>query len=405
MPAPSTRYTLSLAGEWTRRLEGPEGKPLGDPASVFLPGMWDEDPAGLGQAAGFVHYERTFTRPDWPQAQRWALRLEGVSAHAQVRLNGKVCIHHMGDRQAVEVAINDLLQPGLNHLSIRLDNLLGPSILPLGTSHPDPGSPLGYRNVVWGPGPFVGGIPGDILLLATPWSYWERADLTWQPQGQGGRLRVRSRPLGPYATITASLETKDGQVLARASAGPGQDLDLDISQVPFWRPDKPMGHLLILASHSPARLLDSWTQAFAIPDPSLDYSQAHILPGPEGLYGPGGQDLLLAGLGPDQVLDASLYPLMSPVLDRADRAGIPLVAGVPFGLDVPEAFLPDVQAGLPVCLAAWEQAAFAFIRRAALHPCLAAWNFATPWQEAKESQNRIVQVLALSDPFQRPVML
>lgn len=399
----STRCFMSLSGPWTRRLEGPEGS-LQEGALVHLPGMWDEDPRGLAGEAGFVHYDRTFTKPDWPQGGRWVLHLEGVSSYVQVWLNGHMCLHHMGDRQGLEVAVNDLLRPGSNHIHLRVGNLLDASVLPLGSYEKDPESPLGYRNTSVLGQTYTGGVPGDIGLAWTPWTYWRSPSFAWAPQGQGGTLTLLSRPVGPYEEVRACLRDQEGRLLAQNASRPGEDLALDVSPLPLWRPEAPVLYDLVLEAYAGQKLIDRWSQAWSAPCPGIDYGEAGLRPAPLGLYGPQGPDFLPAAWE-GQVLAASAYPVLASVLDRADQAGIPLLLGVPFGTLGEVRLDGHLPRDLPAREAAWVQGAFDLIQRAGSHPCVAAWDFACPWPQAKPSQDRIIQGLLAKDPYQRPVII
>lgn len=397
-----TRPRLSLAGSWIRHLESPKGELFGDAVQVTLPGMWDEDPAGLEKASGFVHYERTFILPDWTKGARWVLRLEGVSRQAQVYLNGQSCMQHFGDRQAVEVAVNDLLCPGSNHIQIRLGNLLGSHVFPPGHSEKAPESLLGYHNDSWSEADPMGGIPGDILLYQTPWFYWQRLRVSWKEGKEGEVLCLDPHHVGPYECAQALIVDGENQYRTQAIAGAEETLELDVKELGFWSPQAPTIYELILESFSPSKLQDQWRLPMAIPSPDLNLSDYELIPAPRELYGPKGTDLLASLKLSKQVLDASILPILPKSLAAADRLGIPLVVGIPFRI---ESELFGSKEDLRARLAAWEQAAYSLIQDAALHACVAAWNFSTNLKEAKISQEHILYFLQSTDPFRRPVIL
>ena len=160
LPQPPSKQVLYRDGQTDRYLLGGTWLYRADPADVGLAQRWQESsstdgwmPVGVPNSYnardlssqsyhGYVGwYRRDFTLPPkvFPRyipvpARQWIIRFESVVYHATVWLNGREIGGHAGGYLPWELDLRGL-RPGVNRLSVRVDNRTGPADLP-----PGPGS-------------------------------------------------------------------------------------------------------------------------------------------------------------------------------------------------------------------------------------------------------------------------
>jgi beta-glucuronidase len=157
---PPTKTVLYQDGQTDRYLLGGTWLYRADPADVGLAQRWQKSSSTVGWAPvtvpnsynaqdlstqsydGYVGwYRRDFTLPRnaFPRyvpasARRWIVRFESVVYSATVWLNGREIGSHVGGYLPWELDLVGL-RPGVNRLTVRVDNQTGPGDLP-----PGPGS-------------------------------------------------------------------------------------------------------------------------------------------------------------------------------------------------------------------------------------------------------------------------
>jgi len=115
-----------LAANWAAQTDTAGWSP------VAVPNAWnatDNSDASMAGAVGW--YRRDFHVPSAPAGAGWLARFESVNYRATVFLNGKPIGQHEGASIPFEVTLAHL-QPGVNHLVIRVDSRRGPTDLPPG---------------------------------------------------------------------------------------------------------------------------------------------------------------------------------------------------------------------------------------------------------------------------------
>ena len=184
LPQPPSKTVLYQEGQTHRYLLSGTWLYRADPADVGLTQRWQNRSSTDGWSPvavpnsynardlsrqsynGYVGwYRRDFTLPRnvFPRyapvsARRWIVRFESVIYGATVWLNGREIGGHVGGYLAWELDLVGL-RPGVNRLTVRVDNRTGPGSLP-----PGPGS--NWWN--------FGGLQREVYLRAVA-----RADLKW----------------------------------------------------------------------------------------------------------------------------------------------------------------------------------------------------------------------------------
>lgn len=196
LPQPPSKQVLYRDGQTDRYLLGGTWLYRADPADVGLAQRWQEEPSTNGWTPvtvpnsynardlssqsfnGYVGwYRRDFTLPSnaFPRhlpasARRWIVRFESVVYYATVWLNGRKIGSHAGGYLPWELDLRGL-RPGINRLTVRVDNRTGPGDLP-----PGPGS--NWWN--------FGGLQREVYLRAVARADLERVLIS-------PRLRCRAR--------------------------------------------------------------------------------------------------------------------------------------------------------------------------------------------------------------------
>ncbi|NLL64846.1 MAG: beta-glucuronidase, partial [Clostridiaceae bacterium] len=134
-----TRYLESLDGIWQLRFEkdgykADPSKPLTGGYSIAVPGSFNDQLTihELRHFAGYMVYEREFFVDANILAQRPVLRFGSVTHNCEVFINGKLVAEHRGGFTPFEADLTDQLELGSNRVTVRVNNLLDHSTLPVG---------------------------------------------------------------------------------------------------------------------------------------------------------------------------------------------------------------------------------------------------------------------------------
>ena len=198
MDSPITRYILDLNGWWHTwfdtaaqwRSEAPadprtpperltphapsagwEGMDEGM-ESLRVPGTWAESRPGY---RGVAWHWRPLVVPGEYAEHTLRLRFEGVRLRAEVYLDRRLIGHDLDGLTPFEIDVTDLVRPDRRHeLALRVTN-------PGGTLPGQGPQPFAWAGEVLPPSHDVGGIWGDVSLVATPPAYLRDVLL---PQGR-----------------------------------------------------------------------------------------------------------------------------------------------------------------------------------------------------------------------------
>jgi beta-glucuronidase len=229
---------------WTRGLAG--GRPVAVPAS------WNDQLEEGRDFLGPAWYSTSFVLPESWAGKRTLLRFGSVNYIAEVWLNDKPLGIHEGGHLPFEFDLKEVLQPGRNILSVRVDGNLAPDRVPPGNV------PLDLRDC-FGTEAFPAtsfdffpycGIQRPVILSALPRGSVEDITVDTQMSGSSAHVRVHFL-LGEGAesarvTLTSPRIGPNGAAaqteIVRASdlkANGEGDVLLEISKPYLWGTDDP----------------------------------------------------------------------------------------------------------------------------------------------------------------------
>ena len=198
--------------------------PDGAAGTVSLPHTWngiDGQDGGNNYLRGTGRYHKVFTKPEFRAgAERVYLEFCGVSASAEVQLNGTAVCRHDGGYSTFRADVTALLREE-NDLEVIVDNSVNQRVYPQKADFT-----------------FYGGIYRDVLLRVVPeehfdLDFWgsEGIKVTATPEGAKGLVRVETFSKAGDAQVRVTLYDADGKAVAE---GEGRDVSLAIPDVRLW---------------------------------------------------------------------------------------------------------------------------------------------------------------------------
>ena len=408
-----------LAGSWLFRAD-PNDEGLGAGwagqqdtsgwTSVTVPNAWNAGDYSEASMAGSVGwYRRDFHVPKDPRGALWKVRFESVNYRATVFLNGTQIGTHEGASIPFEIPLQNL-QPGVNHLVVRVDDRRGPADLP-------PGPRGGWWN--------FGGILREVYLR--PVDQLDIQELLTRTVARDALL-VRATLWNPggglkRGTVTANVAGQRvslGSVRVPSGATRSVSKRVTIPGAHAWLPRRPYLYRVEASAtirgrpvatytvHTGLRTLTTRSDGHLTVDGMpVDLRGAAIheqTPARGAALTPadhGAQIAMLKALG--ATITRTHYPLSEDFLERADRAGIFVWEEIPV-YQLGEAALRDP---------AVRQKALDYlattIKRDENHPSVIAWSIGNelPPSPRQGETTYIREAVALAhrlDPT-RPVAL
>lgn len=136
-----SRFLSDLGGIWKFKPDDGKGfterwyeRPLTGAMNVPVPSSYNDlfEDAKIRDHYGWVFYQRSFGLPSFVRGERTVLRMDAVTHHARVYLNGQEITEHRGGFLPFEAEIGEVLVPGENLLTIAVDNRVDYTTLPVG---------------------------------------------------------------------------------------------------------------------------------------------------------------------------------------------------------------------------------------------------------------------------------
>ncbi len=196
---------------------------------VVIPHSWNATGQHTGYE-GIAWYRLAFIAPTLGEGAHVRIRFDGVFYLAKIWLNGEFLGQHEGGYTPFEFNVSSILQPGPNHLVVRVDNRRATDRLP---AHLYEGRSYGWNN--------YGGIVRDVVLLVTSPIYVSSVRVIARPHVTGydeadcaflsTEVRIRNAHTQQFSgTVTQNfvLEASD-VVVAMASCTVGVPPQADAS--------------------------------------------------------------------------------------------------------------------------------------------------------------------------------
>ncbi|MCD8069200.1 MAG: glycoside hydrolase family 2 protein, partial [Lachnospiraceae bacterium] len=198
--------------------------PSGETETVDLPHTWnavDGQDGGNDYARGEFVYRHFFDSPQFDlQKELVYLQFRGVNASCTVTVNGVEVCSHDGGYSTFRREITSLLR-GRNELMVSVDNGQNDRVYPQKADFT-----------------FYGGIYRDVELLIVNKAHFDLDyygspgfQVTPAVEGENGRIRAVSYPVGNYDRVRVSVLDAEGR---EAALGEGTDVSLVIPAVHLW---------------------------------------------------------------------------------------------------------------------------------------------------------------------------
>lgn len=243
----------NLNGSWDFAFD-PDNQGLAqrwfDPASealtesIVVPFPWQSTLSGIAapEQSGVAWYRRTFSIPESWQGQRVVLRFGAVDYLASVWVNGQPIGDHEGGYSPFEFDITDVLTPGDNVVTVRVEDPADLSEIPHGKQSSIPPNP-------WDDVDFTttSGIWQTVWLEARPAVYIARAHITPDVPHERAMFAVTvEAPAAGNLELQINVQAPDGRQFSQAqtlvfeAAGTQTaSVTIDLPEPLLWEPETP----------------------------------------------------------------------------------------------------------------------------------------------------------------------
>ena len=150
-----SRLVMDLSGVWNFKLDTGKGfeeewytRALEDAMTMPVPASYNDLKEGIDfrDHYGWVFYQRKIAVPAFARTQRVMLRMDAVTHHARVYLNGELLCDHKGGFLPFEVEITDKVTGNDDLLTIAVDNVIDYTTLPVGGKNNIMGGNMGMED-------------------------------------------------------------------------------------------------------------------------------------------------------------------------------------------------------------------------------------------------------------------
>ena len=222
-----SRAILDLNGVWDFLLAKENTvvdvtRPLETKDVMAVPGSYNDQGAldEIRFHVGDVWYEREFSLPKSLMNERLVLRFGSVTHHATVYVNGKEVVTHEGGFTPFEVAINDIVTVGKNRLTLKVNNVLDYSTLPVGVYKEYYDEDL--KKTVRKNNPNFdffnyAGIHRPVKIYTTPDDYIEDLIFAFDVDEKNAHIHPKVKTVGSFDEVKITPLDEKGEVLATSN--------------------------------------------------------------------------------------------------------------------------------------------------------------------------------------------
>lgn len=347
-----SRTILDLNGIWkfllvTDNAPVDTARPLETEEVMAVPGSYNDQGAidKIRFHVGDVWYEREFSLPKTLMTERLVLRFGSVTHFATVYVNGIQICEHTGGFTPFEVEINNHVQVGKNRLTLKVNNILDYSTLPVGM-YQEYYDPELQRNVKKNEPNFdffnYAGIHRPVKIYTTPHTHIEDLIFTFDVNNEKAVIQPEIRTSGSFDEIRTIALDEEGNKVAEAL---GME-PLTIENFRAWEPMAAYLYTMRVEGILDGEIVDVYEEEIGIRTIAIKEGQFLINGKPFYFKGFGKhEDTHINGRGLNEaanVLDLNLfrwigansfrtshYPYSEEMMRLANRQGIVVIDEVP----------------------------------------------------------------------------
>lgn len=434
-----SRTCINLDGLWKFLIEEDidvdVSKPLKTSETIVVPGSYN-DQLMTNEArnhVGNVWYEKEFVVPTILLEQRIVLRFGSVTHQAKVYINGKKVMAHKGGFVPFEVELSEIIVPGKNRLTVRVNNVLNYSTLPVGIYSEEIDELSGKLKKTNIPNfDFFNyaGIHRPVKLYTTPETYIEDMTVSYQLENGNAHVSVAIKTEATFDRVKVTIFDEEGQWMTEAE---GERANVLIPQAKLWEPLNAYLYTIRVEGLVADQLVDVYEDTLGIRTVKVEKGQFLINDKPFYFKGFGKhEDTYLNGRGLNEVAnkaDLSLfkwigansfrtshYPYSEEMMRLAEREGIVVIDEVPavglyvgFSVSlVPRQSLDNTWEELDT-YKAHEKAIKDLIKRDKNYACVVMWSIAneaaTHQTGADTYFKPLIELARQEDPQSRPITI
>lgn len=193
-----------------------------DNYTLAVPGDWNTQDDALFWYRGVIWYQKEFRFHAEP-GKRIHLYFGGANFSKDVYVNGRLIMRHEGGFTPFNVEVSDYMQPGLNAVVVKVDNVSGPSKVP--TEYND------WKN--------YGGITREVMLVETPKAFIRNYKLQLSPD-DGQLLQGWIEVDGADRGETVYVEIPAANISQQFEVGADGRVEFEFNaELERWSPESP----------------------------------------------------------------------------------------------------------------------------------------------------------------------
>ncbi|MDY4021084.1 beta-glucuronidase [Staphylococcus borealis] len=347
-----TRQLLDVSGIWKFKLVGYKehvdvSQALDTEDVMAVPGSYNDQGViqSIRQHVGDVYYEREIMIPKHLKGERIVLRFGSVTHHATVYLDGKEIVTHSGGFLPFEVNITEIATTGSHRLTVKVNNILTHSTLPVGNyseriDEDGTVTPVNTPNFDFFN---YAGIHRPVKIYTTPQTYIQ--DIVINPEvKQNGESIVNYKvdvhgDRSDIDRISVTIIDEDGQIVTQNNEAEGA---MSIDHPHLWQPLNAYLYHMKVELMNDGEVVDVYTERFGIRSVEVKDGQFLINNKPFYFKGFGKhEDTFYSGRGLNEaanVMDINLmkwigansfrtshYPYSEEMMRLADEQGIVVI--------------------------------------------------------------------------------
>lgn len=348
-----SRAILDLNGIWKFLLakEGTKvdvAQPLATDQEMAVPGSYNDQGAidEIRFHVGDVWYEREFSLPKTLMNERLVLRFGSVTHFATVYVNGKQVVEHKGGFTPFEVEINDVVNVGKNRLTLKVNNILDYTTLPVGMYKEYYDEDL-QKTVRKNEPNFdffnYAGIHRPVKVYTTPHAYIEDLIFTFDVEGANATVHPQVKTVGDFETVKITALDEAGEVVATSASATDS---FTIENFRAWEPMDAYLYTMRVEGYQNGEVVDVYEEPLGIR--TVEVKDGKFLINDKPFYFKGfgkHEDTYIHGRALNEaanVLDLNLfrwigansfrtshYPYSEEMMRMADRQGVVVIDEVP----------------------------------------------------------------------------